>query len=137
MNIEERYKRYIAKSKLLGKNMEFEYAIKQEDVILTKYKGTSKDVVIPPFITVIGVDAFKNTGIENVEFNDGLRLIELNAFENCNLSKVEIPESVRTVQQSAFTCNKGLFVTREILSNERFIVKGDNTTVYNQGVSHW
>ena len=106
--IEAKYERYEAMSAMLGHKMSFKYFIEGEKVILQKYTGAAKNVIIPKFITTILSKAFYGTEIESVAMEDGLKSIGSQAFEACNLSSVVIPETVEFMGERVFTSNKRL-----------------------------
>jgi len=74
-------------------------------VIITKYIGSKKEVIIPPKIqnnpvTSIGYYVFKdNRNITKVTIPNGVTNIGWSAFENCtSLTSVPIPNSVSAFQ---------------------------------------
>lgn len=78
------------------------------DGLLYWYKGTSKKVVIPDTVTVIGEGAFYNQDITSVTIPDTVTEIKPIAFEGCsNLTSITIPESVNSIGMRAFAgCSK-------------------------------
>ena len=71
--------------------------------VLTKYKGTSPNVVIPNNVSVIGEFAFNSTRITSVVIPDSVIEIGQNAFGNCpNLRNVSLPISLKIIGQGAF-----------------------------------
>ena len=50
-------------------------------------------------------NAFANSGIEEIQFNEGLKYIGCVAFENCKLKQLVIPKSVQMMHKQAFMCN--------------------------------
>ena len=75
------------------------------DGILTEYKGSDSDVVIPDEVTEIGDNVFKDSKtIESVEFPDNLRKIGSNAFYGCSSLRGELrlPDSLETIGEFAF-----------------------------------
>ena len=66
------------------------------------------DIIIPSVyndkpVTQIGGDAFKDSSVESVEIENGIKLINSRAFMNCkSLKKVVVPESVVEIGNQAF-----------------------------------
>lgn len=80
---------------------------------LTKLNNAElKTVLVPAEITIegedynvisIGHDAFKNSSINSVKIEDGVRKIEKNAFHNCIfLSSAFLPNSITSIEDYAF-----------------------------------
>lgn len=107
--IDNKYKAFIAKSKLLGIDNSFEYKIESNRVKLSLYKGNNDNVTIPGFIDIISGGAFKNKDIKSVKLNDGLTHIGSNAFSYNEIPEIDIPESVVYIGQGAFRGNMSLF----------------------------
>jgi hypothetical protein len=105
---------------------------KSGDVVITGYRGSTKDLVIPPAINgipvaAIGRAAFRNLALssvtipESVTFigdlafadneltelvlNEGLEVIGISAFSNNKLTNIVIPDSVTAVRYGAFNRN--------------------------------
>ena len=106
--IVKKYERYSAISTALGREMDFEYSIEGNEVRLIKYTGTSKQVIIPKFITAVMPRAFRGCGIEELTLENGLKAIGSFAFEKCKISQVEIPKSVEFIGYGAFYENRKL-----------------------------
>ena len=96
---------------------DYEYVINNSGVILTKYTGTDREIVIPDTIegkpvvrignTVNGEDTFgtfqNNSGIVSIVIPDSVTAIDDNAFSSCKkLSEITIPDSVLKIGSSAF-----------------------------------
>ncbi len=96
---------------------DYEYVINNSGVILTKYTGTDREIVIPDTIegkpvvrignTVNGEDTFgtfqNNFGIVSIVIPDSVTSIDDNAFSSCKkLSEITIPDSVLKIGSSAF-----------------------------------
>ncbi|MEY9972592.1 putative repeat protein (TIGR02543 family) [Lysinibacillus sp. RC46] len=76
-------------------------------VVITGYKGSSKDIVIPDEINgkpvlEIGYRAFANKRLTNVEMPSSVTTIGIGAFADNQLTSVEIPSSVATIGDRAF-----------------------------------
>ena len=126
---------------------EFDYEIYEGGAIITKYKGSDTDVVIPAEIggapvtevgfyafeadhgltsvalpesvTVIGEGAFADCqSLMSINLPTGLKEIEVGAFAGCiSLPELTIPASVTRVQGQAFTACTGM-TALTVLSTE-------------------
>jgi hypothetical protein len=112
------------------------------NVVITDYRGSAKELVIPPAINgipvaAVGRAAFRNLGLvsvtipESVAFigdlafadnnltelilNEGLAIIGISAFANNKLTSVVIPDSVTAIRYGAFNKNP---VTAISISNK-------------------
>ena len=104
-HIANKYKEFRAKALLIGRDIEFDYIIENEEVKITKYTGNSQRVIIPSFITTICNSVFEYRGIQELSLNKELRYIGSNAFKGNRIKFVEIPEKVELVGQNAFDFN--------------------------------
>lgn len=79
-----------------------------EDSTVVKYVGKSKTVSVPPFITVIGENAFSNSGVESVSLPAGVIKIGAAAFTWCeSLKNINFPEGLQIIDDMAFAdCGK-------------------------------
>ena len=84
------------------------------DGVLTGYRGTSENVVIPSGITAIGSGAFANNkNIKSVVIPEGVTEIGWNAFMDCtSLSSVTFPDSVESIVTGAFDNTAWLDIQR-------------------------
>ena len=78
--------------------------------VLTKYKGTDTDIVIPSNVRIIGTSAFSgNQKLTRVKVPEGVTEIRNNAFYNCSgLKKIDLPDSLITIESQAFYNNDAL-----------------------------
>ena len=126
--IARKYELFEAKTRLLGYNMSFDYEIEDDEVKLIEYTGTSKEVIIPKFITIIMKKAFLNCNIETLTLDRGLTHIGSHTFEGCNISEVIIPDTVEIICAQAFHGNKrlvgadGLYTNNIKILNKKTIV---------------
>lgn len=69
-----------------------------------------KATVIPSSVTVIGVCAFKGTGLSQIDIPDSVTTIKGSAFENCtDLTSIVIPSSVDYLQDYSYNNYGGKF----------------------------
>ena len=77
--------------------------IEIENGVLTKYSGTSEEVVIPDGVTSIGDGAFKESSVSKVIMPNGITSIGESAFSECySLKSVVISNSVISIGGHAF-----------------------------------
>ena len=88
---------------------DYEYSDGNDGVIITKYNGTSKTLLIPNEIKgkqviAIGDDAFyKCETLEHITFPNELKSIGSHAFGQCGkLKDVVLPENIETIGHGAF-----------------------------------
>ena len=75
-----------------------------ENGILTKYTGSSENIVVPDDVKSIGESAFCRSCIKKVMLPGKLKSIKSQAFANCSdLTEIEIPDSVTTIGKYAFS----------------------------------
>ncbi len=93
---------------------DFEYEIKESEnkqkyIVITGYKGTSVDVVIPESIEgipvrEIGNDAFADSLVENVIVPNTVKAVGNEAFRGCiNLKTVEFGDGIENLGYGMFT----------------------------------
>ncbi len=86
----------------------FEYTQTDNGIVLTKYTGENKNIIIPAKIDgkkVISLSGafYGNNIVEHVVISQGIEIIDYMTFWHCiNLISVEIPESVETIGHAAF-----------------------------------
>ncbi len=97
------------------KNDEFGFFILNKDeVMITEYLGSSKDVKIPDSfenykVTVIGRSVFNNKGLTSVEIPDTVREIQDYAFaSNRELKSVKLPSNLKIIGINSFFCCSAL-----------------------------
>ena len=72
--------------------------------VLTEYKGSGGDVVIPDTVTGIGELAFEGcTGLKSVTIPDSVTSIGANAFSGTSLTDIIIPDSVTSIDEYVFS----------------------------------
>ena len=128
-NINKKYERHVAITNLLGHNMTFEYIIEGKKVKLEKYTGTSKDVIVPKFITSIMQNAFYDCAIEKILLEDGLQHIGRLAFRGCNLSEITIPKTVKSIGKDAFAGNTKLLTPNSCFRQGRVNILNKNIAI--------
>lgn len=75
-----------------------------EDGVLTKYRGTDAEIVVPEGVTQIGTAFSENTTITSIILPDSLLYIEENAFSGCSaLTKIVLPDSLEYISKNSFS----------------------------------
>lgn len=95
---------------------DFEIEIRKDDdgieyVVITKYVGIKKDVIIPPYIqdlpvVVIGLGAFSNNQLTSIIIPNSVEDIYPYAFMNNQLKAVTISDKITTIPTLAFSKNQ-------------------------------
>jgi len=101
-------------------------------VILKGYKGNSKKVIIPSFVTVIGPKAFYESNIEEVIIGEGTKVICEEAFSYNSIKKVEIPTTVEFIGKEAFASNHGVINGKSALFIVALYKMNPNTIVADE-----
>lgn len=84
------------------------FILNKDEVMITKYTGSGKDVVIPESydnykVTVLGRSLFNGKDITSVEIPDTVKEIQDYAFSsNRNLKSVKLPKNLETIGTNAF-----------------------------------
>ena len=74
--------------------------------VLTQYKGSGGDVVIPDDVVEIGEKAFQGKGIESITVPGTVKEIGPEAFEYCRLLKdVKLSEGLETIGENSFVAS--------------------------------
>ncbi len=88
---------------------DFEYNVREQgDIIITKYIGTEKNVIVPAMIEgmpvkYIGESAFKESDIETVVLPDTIESVGIAAFSHCeNLRQIDLGAGITIIQWLAF-----------------------------------
>ena len=90
----------------------FTWTEREDDVIITGYRGTDDTIVIPAVIgdkavTGIATGAFQNCGGSCVVLPNIMKTVEDGAFQNCNLETLVLFDNIETISDAAFTdCNQ-------------------------------
>ena len=136
--IAEKYNNFIAKTIILGyKDTSFEYEVENKEVRITHYIGINRNVIVPPFITAIGKQAFRDSAIETIKFSEELRIIgneAFNTYRKDSIKQVEIPSTVSLIGNNAFKGNIKLSNLGGGIRTKYFKILGDKTVVLDQGL---
>ena len=137
--IRSKYDTFIAKTTMLGrKGMTFNYEIENDEVRLIKYTGSSNDIIIPSFITVIAKDAFRFNTLKRINLNEGLKAIGTGAFitasSSDSLDRLEIPSTVELIGEGAFYGNDKLFNSEYNPNTDRFKLRNNKTIILEQHI---
>ena len=136
-SIAEKYRLFEAKARILGNgSITFDYEIKNQQVKLKKYTGSSSDIIIPSFITAINDNAFDNINITKLNLNEGLEFIGNGAFNTLEVSNalktVEIPSTVKIIGHKAFANNVSLYGIKDKIRSDRFKLRNTNTIILDE-----
>lgn len=91
---------------------DFEYELKDGKAIITAYKGTDLEIVIPDTIeerpvTTIDDHAFAGYDMTSVIIPEGVTSIGIKAFYNCEcLENISLPKTIKTIYGDTFSCTK-------------------------------
>lgn len=86
----------------------FEYSINElNNIKITKYLGQEETVCVPEFIndlpvTIIGSDAFLNSGSKVVILPKSIKTIEEHAFNNCQIEELYFYDNVIDITDNSF-----------------------------------
>ena len=116
-HIASEYDKHVAITSLLGRKVSFDYIIEGREVKLKNYTSSTKDVIIPKFITAIMESAFAYRGLKTLILNEGLKYIGRDAFSRCSISEVTIPKTVEFICESAFIANRDIQTIEGNLTN--------------------
>lgn len=65
-------------------------------------------IILPNSLKTIEIYAFRESGLKECVFNDGLQVIEDGAFELCPLEYIDLPNSVQQIGDVAFAFNENV-----------------------------
>lgn len=130
------YEAFVAKANALGYGtITFDYEIENHQVKIKKYTGSSRDIILPPFITAIMKNAFSGVALRTLDLNEGLRVIGAGAFtpEDTSdlLGEVEIPSTVELVGPGAFIHNLRLFKNDGTYNMDKLRLRNNKTVILN------
>ena len=133
-SIADKYEVFLAKTVMLGYgDISFDYKIENAEIILQRYTGSSKNIILPSFITAIMTKAFEDAQIEKLSLNEGLVSIGDLAFlpklKHDGIESVEIPSTVEIIAPFAFMSNTKICNHLGILNPNRFKLTNNKTIV--------
>ncbi len=74
-----------------------------EDGVLTTYRGTDTEIVVPEGVTQIGTTFSGNTTITSIILPESLEYISANSFSGCSgLTEINLPDGLLTIPENAF-----------------------------------
>ena len=126
------YESFLLLTKALGLDCSFKYSISGNAVILEKYTGSSTHAIVPKFVNVIDSRSFQDMGITTLYLNDGLKVIGVEAFSNNDIAEVDIPKTVTRICKHAFHNNKLTFKQIINASGVAELVHGDDFRIHNK-----
>ena len=132
-----KYESFKLKAHMLGYGkISFEYEIENQQVKLKNYTGSSKNVLLPSFITAIMQNAFMGADIDTIDLNEGLRAIGAGAFSHIDLydglSNIEIPSTVEIIGKGAFSNNYKMVKHNGALDMTKLKLRNSNTIVMDK-----
>ena len=132
-----KYESFKLKAPMLGYGkVSFEYEIENQQVKLKSYTGSSKNVLLPSFITAIMQNAFMEAAIDTIDLNEGLRAIGAGAFSRVGLSdglsNIEIPSTVEIIGKGAFSNNNKMMKNNGGLDMTKLKLRNSNTIVMDK-----
>lgn len=93
----------------LAVQAQFQYESSAGMMVITRYVGSEKDVVIPstinglPVVAIGSLAFYEKSNVTSVVIPDSVTAIDTSAFERCSgLASVRIPDSVTRIEWSAF-----------------------------------
>jgi len=90
-------------------NKESDFVVVNGELI--EYRGVSRDVVIPNYVSVIGASVFLGEDITSIIIPDSVTIIKEYAFKDCkSLKKIRIPSSMVEIESSAFQGDKDISI---------------------------
>ena len=95
---------------------DYKYEKYKNGVIITRYKGKNKDVVIPEMINklpvvAIGDYAFSRNQLTSITLPNSLTSIGDDAFSSNQLTSITLPNSLTSIGKSAFEYNQLTSIT--------------------------
>lgn len=87
---------------------ELDYEMVDGEIVITGYKGTDREIVIPEEIqgrpvTQIGEDAFSHYDLVSLHLPDSIQKIKEGAFYDCDcLEKIRLSDDLRVIEDHAF-----------------------------------
>lgn len=124
-------------------NLDYEYALKDNAITITRYKGSSQELTIPDKLTIdgqeypvtaIAEEAFSfsktNVVLRKVTLPNSLKIIGERAFINNELIELDLPEQVTSIGNDAFRYNH--ISTLTISDNSNLQTIGKTAFAYNR-----
>ena len=100
---------------------------------LFKDNKTIKEITLPKYLVRIDNSCFENSTLENIKFNNDLKVIAENSFVNTNIKELHLPESILIIDTNAFANCKNLtkvYIPKEIESiNDSAFSQSSNVTI--------
>ncbi|GHU48705.1 hypothetical protein FACS1894200_06310 [Spirochaetia bacterium] len=104
-------------------------------LVISKYKGTNKQVTIPETlyglpVTSIGSGAFQGNQLTSVTIPNSVTTIGGNAFNSNRLTSITIPNSIITIGDSAFSNNRltSITIPNSIITIGDYVFTGNQLT---------
>ena len=129
-----KYNTFIAKAQMFSHgSISFKYRIENKQVILQRFTGSSRNIILPSFITAVMSGAFDNSYVDTLDLNEGLKIISTKAFMQkgmtAELEKIEIPSTVELIGPNAFLGHTRLYNNQGELSPHKIKLRNIKTLI--------
>lgn len=129
--IEDKYRQFLAKTKMLGVDVRFEYNVEGTEVIINNYVGDSKNVIIPNFVTIIKSYALACLELDSISVGGSIKRIGAFSFSGNNVEYIRLPKTLEFMCISAvMNKNYTAYTYEDILNNTEFDGDTESILIY-------